>query len=47
MKFNIVKEKVEATLNVYDSKGFDVTDAYTADVDKDADGNVMGIVGIV
>ena len=42
--FNIVKEKVEATLNVYDSKGFDVTDAYTADVDKDADGNVNGVV---
>ena len=44
LKFNIVKEKVEATLNVYDSKGFDVTDAYTADVDKDADGNVNGVV---
>lgn len=42
--FNIVKEKVEATLNVYDSKGFDVTDAYKADVDKDADGNVNGVV---
>ena len=42
--FNIVKEKVEATLNVYDGKGFDVTNAYTADVDKDADGNVNGVI---
>ena len=27
-EFNIVKEKVEATLKVYDSKGFDVTNDY-------------------
>ena len=41
--FNIVKEKVEATLNVYDSKGFDVTDRYAAKVDTDFDGNVNDV----
>ena len=41
--FNIVKEKVEATLNVYDSKGFDVTDRYAAKVDIDSDGNVNDV----
>ena len=29
-EFNIVKEKVKATLKVYDSKGFDVTTAYAS-----------------
>ena len=42
--FNIVKEKVEATLNVYDSKGFDVTDRYAAKVDTDFDGNVNDVI---
>ena len=42
--FNIVKEKVEATLNVYDSKGFDVTDRYAAKVDTDLDGNVNDVI---
>ena len=42
--FNIVKEKVEATLNVYDSKGFDVTDRYAAKVNIDSDGNVEGVI---
>ena len=41
--FNIVKEVVKADLNVYDSKGFKITDDAKADVTADASGVVTAV----
>ena len=41
--FNIIKEEVSAKLNVYDSKGFNVTTKYTANVIADKDGHVTKV----